>query len=135
MRHRYCTSFCSSYAGLHGSPLHLLHKDPMCINTIVLRIFSLYTQCVIGIALHFVRRLVVFMGLRCIQGVFIQGLQCVTYSMVLELFSRKYRWVKNSFDFFFRRHYGVKGQLIWKGLFGVVVWTKNPTIKDCCPSL
>ena len=37
------------------------------------------------------RRLVVFMGLRCIQGIFIQGLQCVTYSMVMELFSRKYR--------------------------------------------
>jgi len=54
-------------------------------------LICLYTQCVIGIALHFVRRLVVFMGLRCIQGVFIQGLQCVTYSMVMELFSRKYR--------------------------------------------
>ena len=63
----------------------------MFINKLILRIFSLYTQCVIGIALHFVRRLVVFMGLRCIQGVFIQGLQCVTYSMVMELFSRKYR--------------------------------------------
>ena len=54
-------------------------------------LICLYTQCVIGIGLHFVRRLVVFMGLRCIQGVFIQGLQCVTYSMVMELFSRKYR--------------------------------------------
>ena len=54
-------------------------------------LICLYTQCVIGIALHFVRRLVVFMGLRCIQGIFIQGLQCVTYSMVMELFSRKYR--------------------------------------------
>ena len=32
----------------------------------------LYTQCLIGIALHFVRRLVVFMGLRFIQGIFIQ---------------------------------------------------------------
>ena len=32
------------------------------INKLILRIFSLYTQCVIGIALHFVRRLVVFMG-------------------------------------------------------------------------
>ena len=54
-------------------------------------LICLYTQCVIGIALHFVRRLVVFMFLRLVQGIFIQGLQCVTYSMVMELFSRKYR--------------------------------------------
>jgi hypothetical protein len=32
----------------------------------------LYTQCVIGIGIHFVRRLIVFMGLRFIQGIFIQ---------------------------------------------------------------
>ena len=36
----------------------------------------LYTQCLIGIALHFVRRLVVFMGLRFIQGIFIQVSLC-----------------------------------------------------------
>ncbi|TRY70254.1 hypothetical protein TCAL_07532 [Tigriopus californicus] len=51
----------------------------------------LYTQCIIGIGLHFVRRLVMFMGLRFFQGIFIQGLQCVTYSMVMELFSPEYR--------------------------------------------
>ena len=32
----------------------------------------LYTQCLIGVGLHFVRRLVVFIGLRFIQGIFIQ---------------------------------------------------------------
>merc|ERR1719361_552162 len=51
----------------------------------------LYTQCLIGVGLHFVRRLVVFIGLRFIQGIFIQGLQCVTYSMVMELFAPQYR--------------------------------------------
>ncbi|XP_040579995.1 solute carrier family 22 member 7 isoform X2 [Lepeophtheirus salmonis] len=54
-------------------------------------LLCLYTQCLIGIALHFVRRLVIFMGLRFIQGVFIQGLQSSTYSMVIELFSPQYR--------------------------------------------
>jgi MFS family permease len=34
----------------------------------------LYTQCLIGIAIHFVRRLVVFIGLRFVQGFFIQVL-------------------------------------------------------------
>ena len=51
----------------------------------------LYTQCLLGIGVHFVRRLVVFIGLRFAQGVFIQGLQCVTFSMVMELFSPQYR--------------------------------------------
>ena len=35
-------------------------------------LICLYTQCVIGIGIHFVRRLVVFIGLRFIQGIFIQ---------------------------------------------------------------
>ena len=51
----------------------------------------LYTQCLLGISVHFVHRLFVFIGLRFVQGVFIQGLQCVTYSMVMELFSPQYR--------------------------------------------
>ena len=38
----------------------------------------LYTQCVIGIAIHFVRRLVIFIGLRFIQGIFIQVGSCST---------------------------------------------------------
>ena len=37
-------------------------------------LFCLYGQCIIGIVLHFVQRLVVFIGLRFIQGVLIQVL-------------------------------------------------------------
>ena len=54
-------------------------------------LICLYTQCLIGIVIHFVRRLIVFIALRFVQGIFIQGLQCVTYSMVMELFSPRYR--------------------------------------------
>ena len=54
-------------------------------------LLCLYSQCIIGISLHFVSRLVVFMGLRFVQGIAIQGLQCVTYSMIMELFSPAYR--------------------------------------------
>ena len=71
--------------GLHGSSMHLLYNKDLSftykqiyvctiINKLILRIFSLHTQCVIGIALHFVRRLVVFMGLRCIYCI---KTQCV----------------------------------------------------------
>ena len=35
-------------------------------------LICLYTQCLIGIGIHFVRRLIVFISLRFIQGVFIQ---------------------------------------------------------------
>ena len=35
-------------------------------------LFCLYSQCIIGIVLHFVQRLVVFIGLRFIQGILIQ---------------------------------------------------------------
>ena len=54
-------------------------------------LFCLYSQCLIGIGLHFVQRLAVFMGLRFVQGVLIQGLQCVSYSMIMELFCPAYR--------------------------------------------
>jgi len=54
-------------------------------------LFCLYTQCAIGIGLHFVKKLIVFMGLRFFQGVLIQGLQCVTYSMIMELFCPSWR--------------------------------------------
>ena len=54
-------------------------------------LFCLYSQCLIGIGLHFVQRLVVFMGLRFVQGIVIQGLQCVSYSMIMELFCPTYR--------------------------------------------
>lgn len=54
-------------------------------------LFCLYSQCIIGIVLHFVQRLVVFIGLRFIQGILIQGLQCVTYSMIMELFCPSWR--------------------------------------------
>ena len=71
-------------------------------------LFCLYSQCTIGIGLHFVQRLAVFMGLRfvqgiliqvqystlqysTVQGVLIQGLQCVSYSMIMELFCPAYR--------------------------------------------
>ena len=56
-------------------------------------LICLYTQCVIGIALHFVRRLVVFMGLRCIQGVFIQVSNMywfITLTYVLQIFVKFY---------------------------------------------
>ena len=51
----------------------------------------LYSQCLIGISLHFVQRLLVFMVLRFVQGIMIQGLQCVSYSMIMELFCPSYR--------------------------------------------
>ena len=35
-------------------------------------LFCLYSQCTIGIGLHFVQRLAVFMGLRFVQGILIQ---------------------------------------------------------------
>ena len=35
-------------------------------------LFCLYSQCLIGIGLHFVQRLPVFMGLRFVQGIMIQ---------------------------------------------------------------
>ena len=54
-------------------------------------LLCLYSQCLIGIGLHFVQRLVVFMSLRFLQGIVIQGLQCVSYSMIMELFSPAYR--------------------------------------------
>ena len=54
-------------------------------------LLCLYSQCLIGIGLHFVQRLVVFMSLRFLQGILIQGLQCVSYSMIMELFSPGYR--------------------------------------------
>lgn len=54
-------------------------------------LICLYTQCMIGIGIHFVRGLVLFIGLRFIQGIFIQGLQCVTYSMVMELMPAGWR--------------------------------------------
>ena len=54
-------------------------------------LLCLYSQCLIGIGLHFVQRLVVFISLRFIQGIMIQGLQCVSYSMIMELFCPQYR--------------------------------------------
>ena len=54
-------------------------------------LLCLYSQCLIGIGLHFVQRLVVFISLRFIQGIMIQGLQCVSYSMIMELFCPAYR--------------------------------------------
>lgn len=47
----------------------------------------LYTQCIIGIGLHFVRRLVMFMGLRFFQGIFIQ-VNSPTYKCILSTPSR-----------------------------------------------
>ena len=71
-------------------------------------LLCLYSQCLIGIGLHFVQRLPVFMALRFVQGIaiqvilasdwstlltlsFVQGLQCVSYSMIMELFCPAYR--------------------------------------------
>lgn len=45
----------------------------------------LYSQSLIGIGLYFVEEFWVFVGLRCAQGVFIQGLFSVTYSLAVEL--------------------------------------------------
>ena len=71
-------------------------------------LLCLYSQCLIGIGLHFVQRLPVFMALRFVQGIaiqvrlasdwsslltlsLVQGLQCVSYSMIMELFCPAYR--------------------------------------------
>ena len=69
-------------------------------------LICLYSQCLIGIGLHFVDRLIIFIVLRFVQGIFIQvcirsdhdickalikGLQCVSYSMVMELFCPGWR--------------------------------------------
>ena len=35
-------------------------------------LICLYTQCIIGIGIHFIQSLVLFIGLRFIQGIFIQ---------------------------------------------------------------
>jgi len=57
----------------------------------IIMLICLYSQCLIGIGLHFVDRLIIFIVLRFVQGIFIQGLQCVSYSMVMELFCPGWR--------------------------------------------
>ena len=54
----------------------------------------------------------------------------------LAYFHLKFVLMYSGFNLF-KNADGTNGQLIFKGLFGVIVWTKKPMkfIKDFCPSL
>ncbi|KAF0288151.1 Organic cation transporter-like protein [Amphibalanus amphitrite] len=54
-------------------------------------LLCLYVQLILGAGLFFVRRLIIFIAVRVLQGFFVQGLQTTTYSMVMELFPPHHR--------------------------------------------
>ena len=101
---------------LYRYPIHPANILISAFQTVLISSSFLFSQCAIGIGLHFVHSLMLFIGLRFLiqksisdkicklgliaisnvqvivklnqnvsrftQGIFIQGLQCVTYSMV-----------------------------------------------------
>ncbi|XP_042208478.1 solute carrier family 22 member 20-like [Homarus americanus] len=56
-----------------------------------LLVVSVATVGCLGLALHFVRRLIVFLSLRFIQAIFVQGVHVTSWTLAAELFPPKWR--------------------------------------------
>lgn len=56
-----------------------------------LMLFTLYVQTAISIGIYFVQNFILFVILRFIHGLLLQGLQCTTICLVMELLPMRYR--------------------------------------------
>ncbi|PSN41685.1 hypothetical protein C0J52_07716 [Blattella germanica] len=54
-------------------------------------LITLYAQGILGVCLYFANSLEVFMGIRFVQGFFVQGLQGTSYALLVELFPPRLR--------------------------------------------